>query len=247
MKPVLIVQHLSSDGPAFLGSWLRRQGLPYEVRNWHAGQSLPNDMRDFAALAVLGGEMSANDPLPALRQTEALILDAMRRGCPVVGHCLGGQLMARALGAGVGPSPQPEIGWSEMTVGDHATALHWFGRSGPQRIFQWHEESFELPPGAVRLAGSAACPNQAFAFGPHLAMQFHVELDEDKLLGWTQSESPDWVELQQRHVSVMGAAAMRAGAAAGLPAQQQLAEHVYSRWLGACVDGAAGRQRSIRQ
>jgi GMP synthase (glutamine-hydrolysing) len=181
MKPVLILQHLSSDGPAYLGTWLGRQGLPFVVRNTEAGEAFPEDMRAFSALAVLGGEMSANDALPSLRQTEVLIRDAMARERPVIGHCLGGQLMARALGARVGPSPRPEIGWQPMSVAAHESANAWFGAAGVRQVFQWHEEAFGLPPGAVLLASSASCPHQAFAIGVHLGMQFHVEVDEEKL------------------------------------------------------------------
>ena len=100
MKPVLILQHLSSDGPAYLGTWLRRQGLPHRGAQHRGRPGLSRrTWTAYAALAILGGEMSANDPLPSLRRAELLILDAMARGRPVIGHCLGGQLMARALGA----------------------------------------------------------------------------------------------------------------------------------------------------
>jgi GMP synthase-like glutamine amidotransferase len=135
MKPVLILQHLSSDGPAYLGTWLRRHGVPHVVRNAEAGEAYPADMGAFCALAILGGEMSANDALPSLRQAEALILDAMARDRPVIGHCLGGQLMARALGARVGPSPSPEIGWQPLTVAPLDTAVEWFGSGGLHTVF----------------------------------------------------------------------------------------------------------------
>src|SRR5258706_10026380 len=102
MKPVLILQHLSADGPAYLLDWLRRKGRACEVFNTELGQDYPHRIRDYGALAVLGGEMSANDPLPSLRDAERLILGAMDADVPVLGHCLGGQLMARALGARVG-------------------------------------------------------------------------------------------------------------------------------------------------
>jgi len=153
MKPVLILQHLSGDGPAYLGTWLQRQGLPFELRNTEAGQDFPEHMDGHSALAILGGEMSANDPLPSLRRAELLILDAMARGRPVIGHCLGGQLMARALGARIQRSPQPEVGWHAIELFDTPQTRDWFGDAGSATVFQWHEEAFELPPGAVGLAG----------------------------------------------------------------------------------------------
>src|SRR5438067_4657542 len=185
MKPVLILQHLSADGPAYLTDWLQRERRPWQLFNTELGQSFPARIRDYGALAVLGGEMSANDPLPSLRDAERLILEAMDAGVPVLGHCLGGQLMARALGAAVADSPAPEIGWHRMQLLPHADAPRWFGDDAAPVVFQWHYDAFDLPAGARPLARSDACAYQAFSVGPHLAMQFHVELDEPKLRAWT--------------------------------------------------------------
>lgn len=233
MKPVLVLQHMGSDGPAYLATWLRARGLAFEVRDSSAGQAFPEHIDAFGALAVLGGEMSANDPLPSLRRAEALILQAMDRGVPVIGHCLGGQLMARALGAPVTPSPAPEIGWQPLAVEPGEAARAWFGDAPPRTVFHWHHEAFGLPPGATRLATSGACPHQAFAIGPHLAMQFHVEVDEAKLGLWSQSTDPQFLALQGRCASVQSGAAMRAGAAEHLAAQQALAARIYARWIAA--------------
>jgi GMP synthase (glutamine-hydrolysing) len=232
MKPVLILQNLSSDGPAYLGLWLQRQGVAVDVRDSESGHAFPRDMGEHGALAVLGGAMSANDPLPSLRQAENLIRDAMQRGCPVIGHCLGGQLMARALGAAVTRAAVPEIGWQPWQVAPSASARWWFGDDPPSHVMQWHVDTFALPNGAELLASSPACPHQAFAIGPHLAMQFHVEVDADKLMRWTDDSSAGWLEQQRRHAgSVQGAAHIRASAADHLAAQQRLADRVYSHWL----------------
>ena len=238
MKPVLILQHLSSDGPAYLGTWLARHGIACDVRDTEAGDPYPASVAAYAAVAVLGGEMSANDPLPSLRQAELLILEAMALGRPVIGHCLGGQLMARALGARVQRSPAPEIGWQPLRVHDHAEARRWFGGAGPRHVYHWHEEAFELPPGATALAASAACPQQAFAIGPHLAMQFHVEIDAEKLQRWSRLDTPAYREAQRRHGSVQSGAQMRADLARHLPAHQALADRIYARWWsGVAVGG----------
>lgn len=234
MKPVLILQHLSSDGPAYLATWLQREGLPYDVRDAEAGHAFPAHMGEHGALAVLGGEMSANDPLPTLRQAEMLVLDAMARGMPVIGHCLGGQLMARALGARVVPSPAPEIGWHAMRLQPTVSAAAWFGEVTEPTVFQWHEEAFELPAGASWLAGSAACPHQAFAIGPHLAMQFHVELDEEKLRRWATLDTPQYRALQRQHATVQSGSVMCDSLSRWLPRQQALADRIYTRWLASC-------------
>lgn len=231
MKPVLVLQHLSVDGPAFLATWLQAEGQAFELRNTEAGQDYPASIDGYGALAVLGGEMSANDELPSLRRAEQLIREAMAKDVPVIGHCLGGQLMARALGVPIVASKAPEIGWQAIDVHDTPAARRWFGASGATTVFQWHAEAFGLPPGAEPLAGSPACTHQACAIGRHLAMQFHVELDAAKLAVWSRSRDPAFLRWQHEHASVQGGEAMRAQAGQALPAQQRLAARLYRRWL----------------
>lgn len=232
MKPVLVLQHLSGDGPAYLGTWLQKAGVPADVRNTEAGDAYPADVSGHRALAILGGEMSANDPLPSLRQAEALVRDAFARGVPVIGHCLGGQLMARALGMPVGASPLPEVGWQPMAVEADPLAEAWFGPAGARTVFQWHYEAFDLPPGATQLAGSAACPHQAFGIGPHLGMQFHIEVDAEKVGRWSQDDGTRFLDaLRTSPATVQDGPAMRAGLQTHLAAHQALADRLYARWL----------------
>jgi len=232
MIRVLILQNLTPDGPGYLGQWLSEQRIAFDVFNTEAGQAYPERIDGYDALALLGGEMSANDDLPSLRQAERLILQAMDADVPVIGHCLGGQLMARALGAPVTTSPEPEIGWQKLTVADTPEARAWFGEERELTVYQWHHESFALPAGAELLASAQACPNQAYAIGKHLAMQFHVEVDADKLRAWSASVDPTFLRLQRDHpATVQSGAAMRAQALQALPAQQLLANRLYRRWL----------------
>lgn len=240
MKPLLVLQHLSSDGPGYFGTWLQARGVAMDVRNSEAGQAFPAGIDPYAGLCVLGGEMSANDPLPALRQAEDLIRQAVSRGVPVIGHCLGGQLMARALGVRVLTSPRPEVGWQRVQLQPVDEAQAWFGLGPEITVFQWHAESFELPPGARLLAGNAACPHQAYALGPHLGMQFHIEVDADKVMRWSASDGAQWqADQRDSPATVQGREALRAGVATELPAHQALADRVYARWL-AGVHAAAG-------
>lgn len=238
MPPILILQHLSSDGPAYLGTWLRRNGVPYVVLDTEAGDEFPQHIEGYGALAVMGGEMSANDRLPSLRRAEALILEAMAQGRPVIGHCLGGQLMARALGVPVVASIAPEVGWQALTLSEHGAARDWFGDAEPPHVFQWHEEAFGLPADAVPLASSDACAYQAFAIGPHLAMQFHVEVDEEKLRRWATLDSTHYLGLQQRFGTVQSGRAMCESLDQRLSAQQALADRIYARWLRSVVSCA---------
>jgi GMP synthase-like glutamine amidotransferase len=231
-KPVLVLQNLTPDGPGYLGTWLTRQRVPFQVFNAEAGHTYPERIDDYSALALLGGEMSANDELPSLRQAERLLLQAMDADLPVIGHCLGGQLMARALGARIVASPKPEIGWQTMRMAATPMARAWFGDADELTVYHWHQESFDLPRGAELLASSEACPHQAFAIGRHLAMQFHVELDRSKLAAWSASVDPQFIRLQREQATVQSGEAMRAQAVTALPAQQRLADALYRRWLG---------------
>jgi GMP synthase-like glutamine amidotransferase len=239
MKPVLVLQHLSADGPAYLGRWLAEQGVAADVRNTEAGDAYPQTLAEHGALAILGGEMSANDPLPSLRQAEALFLQALREGIPTLGHCLGGQLMARALGARIGAAPRPEVGFHELQLRPGPLAAAWFGAGTgvPARtVYQWHYEAFELPAGAHWLASSPACPHQAFALGPHLAMQFHIELDAEKLTRWSADEGERYRTALARHpATVHDGERMRRDGVERLAGHQALAARIYARWLAAAA------------
>lgn len=231
MEPILILQNMADDGPAYLGVWLTARGLPWRLFDGWRGDGFPARLDGWGALALLGGEMSVNDDLPWLRQAEALVREAVGDGLPTLGLCLGGQLMAHAMGARVVASPQPEIGWQPMEIDDDPLSRRWFGPAAAHTVFQWHHEAFELPAGARCLARSGACPHEAFLLGPRqLALQFHAEIDAAKLLRWT-------AEADARHAevldcpSVQGVEAMRDGAARHMAAHHALADSIFSEWL----------------
>ena len=227
---VLILQPKADDGPSYLATWLQARGLDFTVCNVEAGDEVPVDAGGFDAIAMLGGSMSANDDLPFLHRAHALLRDAVARDVPVLGHCLGGQMLARALGAVVTDNPVPEIGWSEITRADHSLARDWLGDAAQLPACQWHFQTFSLPEGATRIAGNAACTNQAFAIGPHLGMQFHIEVDAEKLDRW-HSELPPPDSALAAHAGVQDEATMRADTARLLPHSQRIAAGIYSGWL----------------
>lgn len=231
MKPVLILQHQLPENAAYLTTWLQRQGVLHQVINAGAGEEFPATIEPYSALAVMGGGMSANDPLLSNRQAEILILQAIHRDRPVIGHCLGGQLMARALGATVQASPKPEIGWQPIEYEDHPLVAEWFGEAPTDTVIQWHYESFGIPDGAVRLAGSPACPNQAWAYGPHLAMQFHIEINEAKIDSWVHEDDPKWADARQQYDSVQDKINILNGIPFHLPQHQATADRIYTNWL----------------
>ena len=231
MKPVLILQHQVPENAAYLTTWLNQHVVPYHIANAGAGELFPTSIEPYSALAVMGGGMSANDPLPSNRAAEILILQAMYRDIPVVGHCLGGQLMTRALGGVIISSPQPEIGWQSISYENTPLAKEWFGKNPTPTVIQWHYESFSIPEGAVRLATSPACPNQAWAYGKHLAMQFHIEINEDKIDSWVHEDDPKWAEARQHYNSVQDKISMLSGIPFHLAQHQATADHIYTNWL----------------
>lgn len=231
MKPVLILQHQLPENAAYLTTWLDRYRIHYQVVNAGAGEEFPQTIEPYAALAVMGGGMSSNDPLLSNRQAEILILQAIHRDLPVIGHCLGGQLMSRALGATVQASPQPEIGWQPIEYADHPLTQEWFGDDPTPTVIQWHYESFGIPAGAVRLAGSPACPNQAWAYGKHLAMQFHIEINEVKIDSWVYEDDPQWADARTRYDSVQDKITILNGIQYHLAQHQATADCIYRKWL----------------
>lgn len=231
MQPVLILQHQTAERPAYLETWLKDHAISYEIRNASAGEQFPASIEPYSALAVLGGGMSANDDLLSNRQAEILILQAMRLGRPVVGHCLGGQLMTRALGGTISQSPQPEIGWQPIEYNNDPLVKHWFGSNPTPVVIQWHYEAFTVPAGAVHLASSAACPNQAWALGNNLAMQFHIEIDQAKAQEWADDEDPKWAAARTNYESVQDKTEILQGIQPHLTLHQATADHIYRTWL----------------
>jgi GMP synthase-like glutamine amidotransferase len=185
LKPVAIFRHSPTEGPGYLASYLERRGLAWQLIRIDAGEALPDDVGAFSGLVFMGGPMSVNDPLPWIPPVLELIASAVARGMPVLGHCLGGQLMAKALGGSVTRAPVREIGWGEVQIQDSDAARSWFGAgSGRFLTFHWHGETFTIPPGAQRVLSSPYCENQGFALGPHLALQCHIEMTQDLVQTW---------------------------------------------------------------
>ena len=231
MKPVLILQHQVPENAAYLTTWLNQHVVPSHVANAGAGELFPTSIEPYSALAVMGGGMSANDLLPSNRAAEILILQAMYRDIPVIGHCLGAQLMSRALGGVITDSPQPEIGWQSISYEDTSLTQEWFGESPTNTVIQWHYESFSIPTGATRVATSSACPNQAWAIGPHLAMQFHIEINEAKIDSWVHEDDPKWADARSRYNSVQDKITMLNGIPYHLSQHQATADCIYQKWL----------------
>ena len=229
---IAILQNNSDDGPAYLGTWLIQHNVDFDVFHFEAGDCPPGTLANYAGLALLGGPMSVNDDLPSLRQSESLIREARDSGKPVIGQCLGGQLVASALGARVIVADSPEIGWSQIKLSESPEAQEWFGEfSGTERdALQWHYDAFSLPEGAALLASNDVCPIQAFAVHNMLAMQFHIEIDRNKLASWARNGKEELTALiDQPHVQQ--ARTIAAEIPKRMAASHALADRIYERFI----------------
>jgi GMP synthase-like glutamine amidotransferase len=185
MLPVLIFRHIAYEGPGYLEDYLIRKGIPYKMVCIDAGEPVPEDIEPVAGLVFMGGNMSVNDTLPWIAQEVALIRKSLAENIPVLGHCLGGQLIAKAMGATVTTNRVQEIGWHPATKIDNPASRIWLdGLEDTLELFHWHSETFSLPEGAVPLLESNWCENQGFAAGNTLALQCHVEMTENMIREW---------------------------------------------------------------
>lgn len=177
----------------------------------------------------MGGPMSVNDDIPWIAPVLKLIRDSVAADVPVLGHCLGGQLMSKALGGTISRNPVKEIGWGEVTVVDTPVAQEWFGHAAPSfTSFHWHGETFTLPPGAARILTNAYCENQAFALGRHLGMQCHIEMTPGMIDSWCESGAGEIS--RSRSPAVQPVAAIKEGREQRLDRLHTVADGVYDRW-----------------
>lgn len=233
MKPVAIFRHAPTEGPGYFATFLEAHGVPWQLFAIDAGDAVPADHGVFSGLAFMGGPMSVNDPLPWVAAECALIRAAVGGGVPVIGHCLGGQLMAKALGGTIRRNAVKEIGWGKAAVDDTAAAATWLGDfRGQATVFQWHGETFSIPAGATRLLHNEWCANQAFVLGPHLAMQCHVEMTPAMIAAWSESWDNEIAGLPALPPPVQTPAQMQAEIAERLPAMRTVADRLYATWIG---------------
>ncbi|OGA54650.1 MAG: glutamine amidotransferase [Betaproteobacteria bacterium RIFCSPLOWO2_12_FULL_62_13] len=231
MKPIAIFRHVPAEGPGYFATYLSRRGIPWRLVKIDEGEPVPGDPRAFSGMAFMGGPMSVNDGLPWIPPVLALINAAVGADVPLVGHCLGGQLMARAMGGSVTRNPVKEIGWGRVDVLGNTEAERWFGASLESfDSFHWHGESFSIPPGAVRVASSPYCENQMFVLGKHLGMQCHVEMTPELIRTWCDDWKKEVQSLAARMPSVQTPAEMTDAVEDKVRALNAVADRLYDRW-----------------
>lgn len=232
MKPIAVFQHSRLVGPGHFASFLDARKLAWQHVRIDQGDPVPSSCGAFSGLCFLGGEMSVNDPLPWIEAELKLIREAVACDIPVIGHCLGGQLMSKALGGRVSQNPVREIGWGEVKVSASETARDWLGDLEAFDSFHWHGETFTLPDGAQLLMSSQFCGNQAFALGPHLGMQCHVEMTRELISAWAHEWADETASADTSPAaSVQSAHAMLTETEHKLPAMQAATVRLYERWL----------------
>jgi GMP synthase (glutamine-hydrolysing) len=183
--PVLIVLHQEHSTPGRVGQFLRRRGFPLDIRRPPLGDDLPETLEHHAGAIIFGGPQSANDDLEFVKREIDWIGVPLKENKPFLGVCLGGQMLARHLGARVAPHDegQVEVGYYPIrpTLEGRLFCEVW-----PDHVYQWHREGFDLPKGAVMLAEGDTFPVQAFRQGENAyAIQFHPEVTHAMMCRWT--------------------------------------------------------------
>ena len=221
-----IVQHVASEGPGVFGRWLSDDGVPTRLIRPFAGERLPRSMAQCRGLVVLGGPMHVDEVerYPWLTDEVRVIRQAVAAERPVLGICLGAQLIAKAHGARVWRGSTPEVGWLEVEDTDASRQDGLFA-AFPQRytVFQWHGDTCDLPKDAVHLARSPAYPHQAFRLGDRVyALQYHLEV--------TPAIVEEWLSHDDPLLTGIDVPATRRETPVRAPTMEILARQFYSCW-----------------
>jgi GMP synthase-like glutamine amidotransferase len=185
LRPIRIFRHEDWIQPGRVADYLDAHAIPWELIAIDHGASIPQGVDDVSGLVFLGGTMSVNDSHRWLAEEMRLIRAAAARDLPMLGHCLGSQLIAKALGGSVAPMAAKEIGWHPVRRLDNPVAREWLGAMPESfELLIWHHDAFTLPPGAAPLYSSEHCAEQAYAIGNTVATVAHPEVTSEMLHEW---------------------------------------------------------------
>lgn len=234
MKPVWIFVHHPVEGPGLLAEFFVERSIPYQLIPIWDRAIVPENLAAASALVFMGGPMSVHDPLPWIAPELNLIQRAHAQGIPILGHCLGAQLITLALGGEVFTGNAKEIGWLPITIKTNASAQRFFGDTKDLDVFHWHGEQCTLPTNAIPLASSPITPHQSFVHGHTLALQFHLEVTHDMVEEWCHAhaaELSDALKQEQHQNSVQSVALMLQRSEAAVCELRDIAWKVYSAWI----------------
>jgi GMP synthase-like glutamine amidotransferase len=231
----LVLQHIACEPPGVFEDVLHERGAQLHRVELDEGEPLP-DWREFDAIIAMGGPMSATDDerLPWLAAEKQLIAEAVQADQPFWGVCLGVQLLAASLGARVYPGPAPEVGILPVTLTlDGLTDPVFAGLPRDLLTLQWHGDTFDMPHGAVRLAGSPAYPNQAIRYERAYGVQFHLEVSAEMAREWARV--PEYVASLERTLGAEEAPAFLAAIENRAPEMRIAGRALFERWLDRVV------------
>ncbi|PIW45399.1 MAG: GMP synthase [Zetaproteobacteria bacterium CG12_big_fil_rev_8_21_14_0_65_54_13] len=226
----LVIQHLDIEPPALIGDLLSDAGHQLQIVHIDVGDTLPEYTTDLHGVIIMGGPQSANDTHLSYIRDELLWLEErIAAGVPMLGICLGAQLMAKAAGAVITPSPVRELGWYPLYPTTAAVADPLFSAlpASGLPMFQWHGDTFSLPAHASLLASCADVPAQAFRLGlAQYGLQFHVEVDAEMIEAWIMAG-----ESERHHLGSTGIDLLRAQTSLHLAAMQHYGRKMITNWL----------------
>jgi GMP synthase-like glutamine amidotransferase len=234
IKPVVIFRNVAHEGPGYLGDFLTQQNIPWQIIDTEQTAGLPASIQGFSGVVLMGGPMSVNDDLPWITPILDLIREAQAADIPLLGHCLGGQLISKALGGIITKNPVKEIGWGEVAVSKNEAAKHWFGEIESFNSFHWHGETFSLPQGATHLVASPYCQNQAYSIGKHLVFQSHIEVTTEMVQNWCELGADELVE-SSTSPAVQQSDEMQQNLPLHCFFLQKVAKQVYGQWIKGLV------------
>ncbi len=187
---VVIFQHVPFEGPGVIADMLEGRGVPFVVIHGYDDEVLPHTPAGYSAVISMGGPMSANDDLPYLQKEKVFLAQAVERGLPVMGICLGAQILAASVGGKVYPGTGAEVGWGEVSLTDEGRGDELFAAvQNPLPVLHWHGETFDLPAESVLLASSDSYINQAFRLGTNAyGLQFHLEITDEMVQEWVEED-----------------------------------------------------------
>ena len=230
-KEVLIFLHMNDERPGYIADFLEAKNIPYRVIRSYQDETIPQLDDSMLGLVFMGGVMSANDDIPWLKEEMRLIQQALDANVPLLGHCLGGQLISKVCGQAITTNPVAEVGWHRCQTKDNAVAKDWLGELDNFQMFHWHYETFSIPEalGATHIFSTPHCANQAYVLGDNvLAMQCHVEMTEVMTMSWINA----WKEhLTTSNESEQTYEEIKMNLPEKVQELNQVAEQLYSRWV----------------
>jgi GMP synthase-like glutamine amidotransferase len=198
---ILIIKHISIEGPGIIDDFFQNTRWQLQTVEFEKGNKLPDDFRDIEAVITLGGPMNVyeEDRFPFLKAEDIFLKKAIEEEIPILGICLGAQLLAKACGAEVSKAAQEEIGWYKVNVTEDGRKDTLFKELDRKLdVFQWHNDTFQLPRKAELLATSELCRNQAFRLGKNAyGLQFHIEVTPDMVESWIREYLPRTFKIQE--------------------------------------------------